>query len=186
MDTVVGLFDNSDRARDAFERLRDSGIPTQDISVVARSADTQADVTRVETTDTGGDAASGAAAGAVGGGVLGGLAGLLVGVGALAIPGIGPIVAAGPIATTLAGAGIGAAAGGLVGALVGAGVPEEEARMYETGVQRGGILVAATVPTGMELAARDIMNAAGARDIRRDVSDHYNDPDFRYRDTTVI
>jgi hypothetical protein len=114
------------------------------------------------------DTAGGIVTGAVGGGVLGGLAGLLVGIGAIAIPGLGALVVAGPVATTLIGAGVGAAAGGLVGALVEAGVPEEEARVYETGVKQGGVLVTARVPAGMEQMALDIMNAKGARDIRND------------------
>src|ERR671920_1144773 len=98
---------------------------------------------------------------AVGGGLIGGTLGLLAGVGALVIPGIGPIVAAGTIASTLAGAGIGAAAGGLLGALAGMGIPEEEARHFEQGVQSGGILV--TVRAGARAAeARQILAGEGA------------------------
>ena len=112
-------------------------------------------------TDTGTKAGEGAAAGAVGGGVVGGVLGLLAGVGALAIPGIGPIIAGGALASTLAGAGIGAAAGGLIGALIGMGIPEEDARYYETGLREGGILV--TVDAGAAAVdARRILLDAGA------------------------
>src|SRR5438105_11491947 len=139
-----------------------------------------AEETRELAADTG--VGGGAATGAIGGGVLGGLAGLLVGIGALAIPGIGPIIAAGPIATTLMGAGIGAATGGLLGALVDAGVPEEEARLYQTGVERGGVLVTARLPNGQEAMAQDILNSAGARDIRNEAS-MYSNPNYRYGTT---
>ena len=102
-----------------------------------------------------------AAAGVVGGGVVGGVIGLLAGVGALAIPGLGPIIAGGALASTLAGAGIGAVAGGLIGALIGMGIPEEDARYYETGLREGGILV--TVDAGADAAdARRVLLDSGA------------------------
>ena len=182
MGTVVGLFDNTTQAQTAVQQLRNSGINVNDIGVAMRSVDTTG-TTAVVDTDTG---TSGAATGAVTGGALGGLAGLLVGVGALTIPGVGPIVAAGPLgtalATTLVGAGIGAATGGIIGALVDAGVPEEEARLYNTGVERGGVLVTVRVPDGQEQNALNILNANGARDIRND-SGYYSDPNWRYGDT---
>jgi hypothetical protein len=181
MATVVGLFDSTSQAQAAVEQLRSSGIAASDIGVAMRSG-ADATTTDVVTTDTG--AAGGAVTGAVGGGVLGGLAGLLVGIGALAIPGVGPIVAAGPLATTLVGAGIGAATGGLLGALVDAGVPEEEAAMYQTGVERGGVLVTARVPDGQEANAQQILNGAGARDIRNE-STRYSDPNYRYGGMTT-
>src|SRR5947209_4433650 len=174
MATVVGLFDTRDRAQAAIEQLRSMGIDSNKISVVMRSREEAQDLA----TDTG--VAGGAVTGAVGGGVLGGLAGLLVGIGALAIPGIGPVVAGGWLATTLVGAGIGAAAGGLVGALVDAGVPEEEARMYQTGVERGGVLVAVQAPDEQESSVRDFLNRNGARDVHKDTANLYNNPDFQY------
>ncbi len=179
MATVVGLFDTSAQAQTAVEQLRSSGISPNAISVAMKSND-NTDVTNTTVTDTTADTGSGIVTGAVGGGVLGGLAGLLVGVGALAIPGLGPLVVAGPLATTLIGAGVGAAAGGLVGALVNAGVPEEEAKMYETGVQRGGVLVTVRTPDGQEQMARNVLNANGARDIRNDASTLYRDENYRY------
>jgi hypothetical protein len=178
MATVVGLFDTSAQAQTAVEQLRSSGISPNAISVAMKSDDNTTAVTSTTVTDT--DTGSGIVTGAVGGGVLGGLAGLLVGVGALAVPGMGPLVVAGPLATTLIGAGVGAAAGGLVGALVSAGVPEEEARLYETGVQRGGVLVTVRTPDGREQMVRDILNANGARDIRNDANTLYTDENYRH------
>ena len=177
MATVVGLFETTAQAQAAVEQLRSSGIAPGDISVAMQSGQAGAAET-VTTTDTTGGG-GGVVTGAVGGGVLGGLAGLLVGIGAIAIPGIGPLAVGGPLATTLIGAGVGAAAGGLVGALVDVGVPEEEARLYETGVRRGGVLVTARVPNGQEQAALNILNNNGARDIRNDASTLYNDTNYR-------
>src|SRR5215210_3109140 len=135
--TVVGLFHDSSAAERAIRDLRTAGFSDREIGFIMQNRDEE----RRLATDTGTKAGETAAAGAVGGGVLGGIVGLLAGVGALVIPGIGPIIAGGALASTLAGAGIGAAAGGLIGALVGMGIPEEDARYYESGLQEGGILV---------------------------------------------
>ena len=174
MATVIGLFDNRDNAQTAIEQLRAGGIEPNKIGVAMHSRED----TSAMATDTG--VTTGAVTGAVGGGVLGGLAGLLVGTGLLAIPGLGPIAAGGWLLTTLTGAGIGAATGGLVGALVDAGIPEEEARMYQAGVERGGVLVTAQVPDGQENWARDVLSRSGARDVRGDYTNFYNNPNFRY------
>jgi hypothetical protein len=97
------------------------------------------------------------------GGLFGGAAGWLVGIGALAIPGIGPIVAAGALATTLGGAAVGAAAGGLIGALVGAGIPEEDARTYETHVKEGRILITAHAQTAEQAQdTQDVFDRYGS------------------------
>src|SRR6476646_8163761 len=98
MATVVGLFDNSTEAQQAIEQLRAAGVPSEQISLAMRDKSEARAV--AEESEVG----TGVATGAVGGGILGGLAGLLVGIGALAIPGIGPLVAAGPLAATLLGA----------------------------------------------------------------------------------
>jgi len=112
---------------------------------------------------------AGAAAGVTGGAVVGGLTGLLVGLGALAIPGIGPVIAAGTIATALGsaavGAGVGAVTGGILGALVGLGVPEEEAQVYAEGVKRGGILVAVRTDDTRATEATNIMRQFNVADI---------------------
>jgi stress response protein YsnF len=165
MRTVVALYDRLDHARDAVNELVDAGFAREDISMVA--SDATGEYKTYLDTHEGDDVAESAATGAAGGAVIGGLGGLLVGLGALAIPGIGPIVAAGPLAATLAGAGIGAAAGGLLGALAEWGIPEAEAGYYAEGVRRGGTLVAARVPENQVNRAIDILEQYGPVDIER-------------------
>src|SRR5687768_12492912 len=135
--TVVGLFRNQVDAERAIQRLKHEGFSENQIGVAMRDRGQQKEL--IEGTGT--QAAEGAATGAISGGVLGGVIGLLAGVGALAIPGVGPIIAGGTLASTLAGAGIGAAAGGLLGALVGMGIPEEDAKHFDEGFRAGGTLV---------------------------------------------
>ncbi|RSD26913.1 general stress protein [Mesobacillus subterraneus] len=134
---LVGVYDNERDAIQAVEDLKRQGYSTEDISVIGKNEDEVDEVNEATGTKT----EEGLAAGAATGGILGGLTGLLAGIGALAIPGIGPIVAAGPIAATLTGAAVGAGAGGLAGALIGMGIPEEEADRYEGYVKEGKILV---------------------------------------------
>jgi hypothetical protein len=134
---VVGVFRTEDDAIDAIKELRSKGYTEDDISVIAQD---KKEVKHIHE-ETGTKAPEGAATGMATGGILGGLGGLLLGAGALAIPGIGPIVAAGPIAAALGGAAVGAGAGGIVGALVGLGIPEKEAKEYEEAVEGGDILV---------------------------------------------
>src|SRR5262249_41909826 len=111
-------------------------------------------------------APEGAATGATTGGVLGGALGLLVGIGALAIPGLGPFIAAGPIISTLAGIGVGGAVGGFTGALVGLGIPEYEAKRYEGRLRKGGILLSVHCDTSGQITrAKQILEASGAEDI---------------------
>lgn len=143
---AVGVFPNRRDAEHALQELRDSNFPMDRISIIARDEDRGDDIAGAEVRDrVGNKADEGAKTGALTGGALGGITGLLVGLGALAIPGIGPILLAGAgattIATTLAGAGIGAATGGLLGALVGAGIPEDRARVYSDRVARGEYLL---------------------------------------------
>ncbi|QGG58312.1 hypothetical protein GE073_23865 [Paenibacillus sp. B01] len=134
---IVGVYDTEQAAIEAIELLKERGVDSDDISILARD---KGDVSTIQE-ETGTMAPEGVAAGAAGGGMLGGMTGLLVGLGALAIPGIGPIVAAGPIAAALTGAAVGAGAGGLVGGLIGLGIPENEASLYHEYVQDGNILV---------------------------------------------
>jgi hypothetical protein len=163
--TVAGVFESQGDAEKALNELKDAGFSPDRVSVVAK--DTRETQTMVERSDMAGAETSGAATGALLGGLTGGLAGWLVGIGALAIPGIGPIVAAGALATTLGGAAVGAVAGGLVGALVGAGIPEEDARTYETHVKEGRILITAQATTGQQAqAARDAFDRFGGSDVR--------------------
>src|SRR5690349_1547921 len=175
--TVVGLFDRFEDAQNAAQELIDNGIDRNDISLVAndargqfknyRAADRSATGDFDTPDSTGGtQGAEGATAGAVSGGVLGGALGLLVGIGALAIPGIGPVLAAGPLAAALgsagagavAGAGIGAASGGLIGGLIGLGIPDEDANFYAEGVRRGGTLLAVRTSDDLAERAADIMS----------------------------
>jgi uncharacterized membrane protein len=134
---IVGVFAAEYEASRVIEELKRQGCRTEDISIIARNSES-ADTIRDE---SGTQAPEGIATGAATGGLLGGLTGLLMGIGALAIPGIGPIIAAGPLAATLAGAAIGAGSGGLVGGLIGLGIPEEEAKRYDNYVDEGHILV---------------------------------------------
>jgi hypothetical protein len=163
--TVAATFEDRDDAERAINALKDAGYGADQIGVALRDRTAQGELAE----ETGTKAAEGAVSGALGGGLLGGLVGWLVGIGALAIPGIGPVVAGGALATAfglaggtaVAGAGIGAAAGGLLGALVGMGIPEEEAKYHEQGFRSGRTLV--TVNTGSRSAteAADILRAFG-------------------------
>lgn len=135
--TLVGVFHTRDDATKVVEALKVMGYQPEDISVIVKD---RSEIRSIEKA-AGTKVNEGLATGAVTGGMLGGLTGLLVGIGALTIPGIGPIVAAGPIATTLGGAALGASALGLMGALIGMGIPEHEARDYERHVKNGDILV---------------------------------------------
>jgi hypothetical protein len=150
--TVVGLFHNQADAEQAIQRLKQEGFSDNQIGVAIKDRQQQQEL--IEGTGT--QTAEGAATGAIGGGVLGGAIGLLAGVGAVAIPGVGPIIAGGTLASTLAGAGIGAAAGGLLGALVGMGVPEEDAEHFDKGFRAGGTLVTVNAGTRAE-EARDLL-----------------------------
>ncbi len=142
---AVGVFSNSQDAQDALAELRDAGFPMSKVSVIAKDGDASKFVDSDVRDADGNKADDGAKAGAATGGAVGGLTGLLIGLGAIAIPGLGPVMLAGAaataIATTLSGAAIGAAAGGLIGSLVGLGIPEERATVYNERVNRGHYLV---------------------------------------------
>jgi hypothetical protein len=160
MRTVTGLFDTYQHARNAVHALKDAGIKSADISFVSSSPEDIAE------TDAIGD---GATTGAEVGAVLGGAGGLLAGLGLLAIPGIGPVVASGWLFAAamgaLAGAGVGAATGGVVGALTGAGVSEEDAHFYAEGLRRGGTIVTTRVDEDHADMAHNILRDAGGVDI---------------------
>lgn len=137
MSRVVGSYGTDREAIEVIEDLKRQGYKNEDISVISKDQEE----TEAVAEETGTNAGEGAATGAVTGGALGGLGGVLAGIGALAIPGIGPIVAAGPVVAGLTGAAAGAGVGGLAGALIGMGVPEEEAKGYESRFNEGEILV---------------------------------------------
>lgn len=158
--TVVGVFENREDARDAIEALKDDGFAAETISIL--SPDKQA--TQQIAEDTGTHAGAGAATGAVTGGLLGGIGGWLLGIGALAIPGVGPFIAAGAFATALGGAAIGAGIGAIAGALMGMGVPEEHAKYYEGEAKAGKTLVTVRADTRYDDAQR-ILREYGAYDV---------------------
>ncbi len=144
MDTVTTrLFDTYEHATQAVADLEANGVPHRSISLVANNADNRygSSVAMEDEADPNDAVADSAGTGASVGTVIGGGAGLLAGLGMLAIPGVGPVVAAGWLVATALGAGVGAASGGLLGSLVGAGVSETDAHVYAEGVRRGGTLV---------------------------------------------
>ncbi|MDP2357036.1 MAG: hypothetical protein Q8M31_13390 [Beijerinckiaceae bacterium] len=153
--TVSALYDTYSAASSAVSALESAGIPHSDISVVANNSDNWHK--GENSSDVADDAGKGAGIGAA----VGGLGGLLTGLGLMAIPGVGPVVAAGWLAATaagaVAGAAVGGAAGGIIGGLTEAGVPERDAHVYAEGVRRGGALVTARVDEGRESTAKGIL-----------------------------
>ena len=170
--TISKLFDDHATASRAVGELEAAGVPRSEISIVASNADNwyesgdyRANTTTTDRVDRDADGvddrAEAAGAGAGVGAAIGGTAGLLAGLGLMAIPGIGPVVAAGWLAATAAGALTGAAAGGLIGALTQAGVSEEDAHVYAEGVRRGGTLVTARVPDNDRARLQAILDRSG-------------------------
>jgi len=160
--TVIASFDRPDEADRAVRELRSAGFLEADINVVVNNVqrgdpDAPTTLTNAET--------GAVAKGAVAGGVLGGAAGLAASLAGLAIPGIGPILAAGPIVAALAGAGAGAVAGGLIGSLTELGVDKDEAELYAESVRRGGSLVTVKTDEARAEEASSILRTAGAMDI---------------------
>jgi hypothetical protein len=145
--TISRLYDKHNDAQQAVQRLESAGVPHTDISLVANNSESWFNTGKKLDRDGDGvdDRAEGAGKGAGIGAGVGGTAGLLAGLGLLAIPGLGPVVAAGWLAATAVGAAAGAATGGIVGALTEAGVSAEDAHSYAEGVRRGGTLVSARV-----------------------------------------
>jgi len=136
--TIVALYDRSDDADRAVEDLTRAGVPRDDISIVGANT---GEAHRGQSTNTDVDADRSTGSGTVVGATLGGVGGAMVAMAALTIPGVGPVLAVGPIAAGLLGAGAGAVAGGLIGSLTGLGVPEADAHAYTQGVERGGTLL---------------------------------------------
>jgi hypothetical protein len=166
--TIVGTFDTFNEASSAARGLRDAGFLDNDVNVVANNASDSRIRTGDDTDDRttrSRDAGSGAATGAIAGGALGGAAGLAIGLMGLAIPGIGPILAAGPIAAALLGAGAGAVAGGLIGGLTELGVPKAHAEYYAEAIRRGGALVTVRADESRVDEVEGILREHGAYDI---------------------
>jgi hypothetical protein len=159
---VFGIFPSRTRAEQAVDELIAAGFRSTDISVLAPDQHSTKELATEKNTK----APEGTTTGATAGGAIGGTLGLLAGIGALAIPGLGPFIAAGPIMGALAGMGAGAAAGGLVGALIGMGIPEYEAKRYEGRVKNGGILLSVHCDDSDYVSrAKDILKRVGAEDI---------------------
>lgn len=159
---VFGIYKSRGAVENGVTTLKNNGFRTSDISVLLPQESGSQDV--VHTRET--KAPEGAAAGAGAGALLGGTLGLLAGIGALAVPGVGPFIAAGPILASLAGIGVGGAVGVVSGALIGYGIPEYEARRYEGFVKEGGILISVHVDNE-EWAekAQSLLEATGAKDV---------------------
>lgn len=159
---VFGIAKTENQAISIANQLQSAGFSPNDISVLFPDKTGTRDFAHEQHTK----APEGAATGAGGGAVLGGALGWMVGIGALAIPGLGPFIAAGPIMAALAGAGAGAAAGGLTGALIGMGIPELEAKQYEGKVKNGNILMSVHAEDGREVTrAKEILKNGGAEEI---------------------
>jgi hypothetical protein len=159
---VFGIYPTATNAEMAVDRLVASDFSDQDVSVLMADAYTSKEFAHEKNTK----APEGTTVGVTTGGVVGGTLGLLAGIGALAIPGIGPLIAAGPIMAALAGLGVGGALGGVVGALVGMGIPEYEAVRYEGRVKNGGVLLSVHCSTSQEVdRAKEVLKATGAEDI---------------------
>jgi hypothetical protein len=159
---AFGIYASRATAEGAVDQLLYAGFSHGDVSVLMADNQGAKDFAAEKNTK----APEGTVTGVGVGGTLGGTIGLLAGIGALAIPGVGPLIAAGPIMGALAGLGVGGAVGGLVGALVGMGIPEYEAKRYEGRVKAGGILVSVHCDSSEEVSrAKEILKSTGAADV---------------------
>ena len=159
---VFGLYSSVAGAERAVDSIVKAGFSNADVSVLMADQQSTRDFAHEKQTK----APEGTTAGVATGGAIGGTLGLLAGIGAIAIPGLGPFIAAGPIVGALAGLGAGGAAGGLIGALVGMGIPEYEAKRYEGRVRDGGVLLSVHCSTSDRVkVAKQILERTGAEDV---------------------
>jgi membrane protein YqaA with SNARE-associated domain len=159
---VFGIYRTRDQVEHAVDTLRTAGFRAEDVSVLFPANAGTKEFAHEKNTK----APEGVAAGATSGAVLGGTLGWLIGVGALAIPGLGPLIAAGPLVAMLSGVGVGATVGGLAGALIGMGIPEYEAKRYEGLVKQGNILLSVHADDGEWVKrAKVVLQETGADDI---------------------
>ena len=160
--SVFGIYSSVTQAEVAVDELVDAGFSNADVSVLMADKQGSKDFAHEKNTK----APEGTTTGVAAGGAIGGTLGLLAGIGALAIPGVGPLIAAGPIMGTLAGMGAGGAVGGIIGALVGLGIPEYEAKRYEGRIKDGGVLLSVHCNTSNEIdRAKEGLKRSGAQDI---------------------
>jgi hypothetical protein len=183
---VFGIYSTPAAAENAVDNLLSLGFSNSDISVLLPDDDS----TRAFAHEKSTKAPEGTATGVTTGGVIGGTLGLLAGIGVLAIPGVGPLIAAGPIMGALAGLGVGGTVGGIVGALVGMGIPESEAKRFEGAVKEGGTLLSVHCDTSDEISrAKDSLKATGARDIAssgEEGSEHAARETYRDRERDTV
>jgi hypothetical protein len=159
---VFGIYQTSAQAERAVDELVRTGFPSGDISVLLQDARGTRDLAHEKDTK----APEGTTTGGIAGGIIGGTLGILTGIGALAIPGLGPFIAAGPIMAGLAGLGAGGTVGGIIGALAGMGMPEYEAKRYEGRLKSGGVLLSVHCDTSQEIdRAKELLKRTGAEDI---------------------
>lgn len=159
---VIGIFKNFGQAEEAVRQLRAAGFVENDISVLLPDQKGTRDFAHEHSTK----APEGAIGGVGAGGALGGTLGLLAGIGLLAIPGLGPFIAAGPIMAALGGAAAGAAVGGITGALVGMGIPEVEAKQYAGKIEGGNILMSVHVESDeLKDRAKKVLDQCNAEDV---------------------
>jgi hypothetical protein len=160
--SVFCIATSRQQADQIVDQLKNARFSNNDISVLFPDKDTTRDFAHEKHTK----APEGTATGAGAGGIIGGALGWIAGIGALAIPGVGPFIAAGPIMAALSGAAVGAAVGGIAGGLIGLGIPELEAKRYEGKVKKGNLLLSVHTETSEEISrAKDIFTKAGAEDI---------------------
>ena len=159
---VFGIYDSTVQAERAVDTLLHAGFSNNAVSVLLPDDESTREFAHKKDTK----APEGTTTGVTTGGVIGGTLGILAGIGAIAIPGVGPFIAAGPIMGGLAGLGVGGAVGGLIGALVGMGIPEYEAKRYEGRLKKGGVLLSVHCDTSEEIdRAKEVLKATGAQDI---------------------
>jgi len=185
--TFTHLYDSYDEAARVVGALEAAGVPHADISIVGSNHDNRvpATTTTGSVANPAADTTTGAGTGASLGTIVGGGAGLLAGIGALAIPGVGPLVAAGWLIATLTGAGAGAAAGGLLGSLTGAGVHENDAHVYAEGVRRGGTLVTVRADDTAASRIEPLLAGSGSVDIAARRASYQANDWSRFDDTAA-
>jgi hypothetical protein len=160
--SAYGIYASREMAENAVDRMLAEGFRNEDLSVLLQDNVGSRDLGHEKHTK----APEGATTGVVAGGVIGGTIGLLAGIGVLAVPGLGPLIAAGPIIAALSGIGSGGMVGGVIGALVGAGIPEYEAKRYEGRIREGGILLSIHCDNSEWVAkAKQLLRESGAEDV---------------------
>lgn len=160
--SIYAIATSQGQANRIVDNLTRVGFSSNDISALFSDKSTSHEFSHEKHTK----APEGAVTGATAGGVIGGTLGLLVGIGALAIPGVGPLIAAGPLLSALSGVAAGATVGGIAGGLIGLGIPEIEAKRYENRITKGNILISVHAKTADDVSrAKEILNESGAEDV---------------------